>query len=98
MVMSTEEKKKSQLEANRKYRAKVGCYSQAQKQAIYNYLNKKKEKQGKPPLNLELRKKKLLIFKYKIVILTVLVASAKVVVLHITLFKHHKINNVASHK
>ena len=40
MAMSAEEKKKRQLEANRRYRAKVGCYSEAQKQAIYKYFNK----------------------------------------------------------
>ena len=58
--MSAEEKKKRQLEANRRYRAKVGCYSEAQKQAIYKYLNKKREDEGKTSIKPRIKKEEVL--------------------------------------
>ena len=49
--MTIEEKKKAQLEAQRRYRAKKGtCYTEAQKQAIYKYLNRKRQEGGKQPI------------------------------------------------
>ena len=63
MAMSAEEKKKRQLEANRRYRAKVGCYSEAQKQAIYKYFNKKREDEGKTPIKPRIKKEEVLDFQ-----------------------------------
>ena len=44
----------SQLEAQRKYRAKLketlGHYSESQKRAQYNYLNKIRQQNGKAPI------------------------------------------------
>ena len=63
MAMTIEEKKKAQLEAQRRYRAKKACYTEAQKQAIYKYLNRKRQEGGKQPIK---PKVKTIILEYEI--------------------------------
>ena len=46
MTLTPEEKKQHQLEAQRRYRAKLGRYLESQKRAQYKYLNKIREING----------------------------------------------------
>ena len=50
MTLTPDEKKAYRNIVQRKYRKKCGSYSEAQKNAIYKYLNKKREENNKPPL------------------------------------------------
>ena len=54
MALTEEEKKQHQLEAQRRYRAKlyakIGRYSDAQMRAQYKYLNKIRDMKGEKPI------------------------------------------------
>jgi len=50
MTLTPEEKKQHQLEAQRRYRAKLGRYLESQKRAQYKYLNKIREMNGLKPI------------------------------------------------
>ena len=56
MVLTAEERKQHQIDSQKRYRAKKGCYSEAQKNSIYKYLNKKRIEFGEQPIKPRIKK------------------------------------------